>query len=200
MHIKGAHEERTMGRKQKNRDVMAGRMIRSKKGVINTWFDYVIAICGGAIFFFIIFFFISSGTAVVEREIRAKSETITAEGMLTAYLSSMIDDDFSYPQGTRWDVLSQTSGLSKEGMTFAGLIIRVGENTSNMAYKDMLRMQTSGLLDNMLGSEKWRLEIEYPNSVILQYGNVKGDIRVAEAKLPSRGYLTTKVRLITKES
>lgn len=173
-------------------------MIKSKKAVVHTWFDYVFAIVGGIIIFIIIFVVASSGTAKVEREIKAQSFDIKSEETLVAYLSTKVGHGPLGDFASNNERFKLAEKIADSGMTFADLIALVVEN-DNEDYKDILTKRTENTLNYTLGEEKWKLDIQYPDGKEFSMGGFKGETRIFELKLPSTGYKLINIKLTSKK-
>lgn len=172
---------------------------KSKKAMMHTWFDYTIAIVGGIIIFVILYFIASSGTAKVEKEIKAHTADIRSEETLVSYLSSPVSKDFIFRDMLGQDAYKMAGELADSKMTFADLITMIGERDIAL-NKKILQIETEYILNSTLGKDNWQLDITYPDSSIsLSYGKVKGENRISELKLPSTGYQVINVKFTAKK-
>ena len=166
---------------------------------MHTWFDYTIAIVGGVIIFVIIYFIASSGTAKVEREIKGHTSDIKSEEVLVFYLSSHVSKDFIFKDMLGQDAYKIAGELSDSKITFADLIAMIGERDIAL-NKKILQIETEYILNNTLGKNNWQLDIAYPDSAIsLSYGEVKGENKIFELKLPATGYQMINVKFTAKK-
>lgn len=170
----------------------------SKKGVVHTWADYFWAIVGGAIIFGVAFLWIGLSTASAERQIKAQTFDIKSEETLVFYLSNYVvkDETFKGMLGDeRYKIAAQ---LADSKMTFADLIRAIGDNDDE-DYKEILKWETGYMFNTMLGDEKWKLDITFPDGSVLSYGGFKGETRIFEVNIPATGYQLINVKLTVKK-
>ncbi|MFC1731644.1 hypothetical protein ACFL6I_15110 [candidate division KSB1 bacterium] len=174
------------------------RITRSKKAVTHTWFDYVISIVGGTIIFIIIFFVMNTGTARVEREIKAQTADIMSEEILISYLSSNVRSDDPFKDLFEKDEYKLVKELVESKITFAKLIVFIGEGEGDK-YRGVLKKETEQIFNTTIGKEKWKFEVIYPDLEGITIGGFKGETNIYETMLPTSGYYLTSVKLTVKK-
>lgn len=170
----------------------------SKKAITMTWSGMLYFIVGFLILCVIAAFIITSGTARVEREIKAHTTDIKSEETLVFYLSSHVSKGAHIKDLLSKSAYKTAEKLADSKTTFADLIIEIGENDSE-EYKEILQKETEYLLNNTLGNEKWKLEIEYPDGKRLLYSDFKGETKIFQLNLPATGYQLINIKLTVKK-
>lgn len=173
------------------------KITNSKKGVVHTWFDYVIAIVGGTVIFMIIFLAITSGTMRVEKEIKAKTSDIRSEEILVSYLSSPVGKGLVFKSMLSKEAYKAAKELAELETTFADLIVLIGTGDSEV-FKEILQIETEYMLNLTLGKKAWKLDITYPSGNSLSYSTAEGKTKVYQLNLPSTGYQLTDIKLTAK--